>query len=161
MPLRGIGRAQYGGGMNGRHHVWRPRMLKWNAAFLRQPKLTPEKGLRRRGPKANDNLGLDQFHFRLQPGPAGAHFSHAWLLMQPPLPAFFEFEMFDHVRHINFRTLDGRICESPVEDSPRESDKRMALDILFIPGLLADQRQVGRSRTFAKDSLRGLQIQIA
>src|SRR5665213_4632218 len=114
--------------MNRRHHVGRPWMLKRYATFLRQAKLTPEKGLRRRGAKANDHLVLDQFHFRLQPGPAGAHFSHAWLLMQPPLPAFFEFEMFDHVRHINFRTLDGRICESPVEDSPGGPDERMALD---------------------------------
>ena len=113
-------------------------MLKRDATFPRQTKLAPEKRLRRRRPQADDNLRLDQFHFRLQPGLARTHFSNPRLLMQPPLPAFFEFEMFDGVGHINLRTLDGRVGESPVKDSAGGSDKRMALDILFISRLLAD-----------------------
>jgi hypothetical protein len=133
-------------------------MPKRDAAFLRQTKLASEKRLRRRGPQANDNLGLDQFHFRLQPRLAGAHFSRARLLMQPSLAAFFEFEMFNGVGHINARTLDGCVGESPVEDSAGGSDKRMALQILFIARLLADQCHAGGSRAFAKDSLRRFQI---
>jgi hypothetical protein len=113
-------------------------MLKRDATFPRQAKLVPEKRLRRRSPQADDNLRLDQFHFRLQPGLARAHFSNPRLLMQPPLPAFLEFEVFNGVGHINLCTLEGRVGESPVEDSAGGSDKRMTLDILFIAGLLAD-----------------------
>lgn len=129
-------------------------MLKRDATFPRQAKLAPEKRLRRRGPQTDDHLRLDQFHFRFQPWLAGSHFSHARLPMQPPLPAFFEFEMFDGVGHVNLCTFEGRVGESPVEDAAGGTDKRMTLDILFIAGLLADQGHTSRSRAFAKDSLR-------
>ena len=133
-------------------------MREGNAAFLRQTELGSEKRLRRSRPQANDHLRLDHFRFRLQPRLAGAHFSDARFVMQPPLPTFPEFKVLDSVSHINLDTLDGRVGENTVQDFARGTDKRMTLDILFITGLLAHQRHTGHSRTFAKDRLRRIQI---
>jgi hypothetical protein len=74
-----------------------------------------------------------------------------------PLPP----KVLHHVGEIDLGTRDPSRLERVVENPPRRSDERMALDVLAVPGLLADEHEPRILLALATDGLRGLLPQIA
>ena len=70
--------------------------------------------------------------------------------MQPPLPLRLPFEVLDYVRHVTPIAIDPGLDQSAIEKFAGGTDKGMACAILLIPGLFAEEHDVGVARTFAK-----------
>jgi hypothetical protein len=69
--------------------------------------------------------------------------------------------MLDHVRDVRVTRGDAGALEPLVEHAPGWADERMALDVLAISGLLADQHHGSTAGAFAHHGLRCVGIQIA
>ena len=62
--------------------------------------------------------------------------------------------MFDDVGDVHLRAVDLDLLERLVEQLPGRADEGMALDVLAVARLLADEDHVGVSTTLAEDRLR-------
>jgi hypothetical protein len=62
----------------------------------------------------------------------------------------------DHIRHVDLAPVDPSLLQRPVEELSGRPDERVPFDVLAVPGLLADQHQLGSGRTFAEDGLGGV-----
>jgi hypothetical protein len=69
--------------------------------------------------------------------------------------------MFDRVRQINLGTVDARLRQTPVQHAPRRADERVALEVLLIARLLADQHEPGPLRALAEHRPGRVPVQIA
>ena len=69
--------------------------------------------------------------------------------------------MLDHIGDVDLGAVDASFLESLIEDSPCWADKRMALSIFLIAGLLAHKHDRGRRFSFSEDSLGGIFPEIA
>src|SRR5579862_4179424 len=94
--------------------------------------------------------GLD---LGVQPRPAGADLLAVRLLMEPPLAAPDPPEMLDGVSDVDAGARDAGRLEALVEDAARRSDERLALHVLAIPRLLADEHHRGLPRAVAEHGL--------
>jgi hypothetical protein len=81
--------------------------------------------------------------------------------MQPPLPSFLKFEMFDYIGDIEIRPVDRSVDQRPIENAARRPHERVSLEIFVIPRLLPDQSDPGRLWPVTKNGLRRLEIKIA
>jgi hypothetical protein len=63
------------------------------------------------------------------------------------------FEMLDRIGHIHVRARNIRVVESLVQYSPGWSDKRLALAIFHVTGLLANKYHGCLFRPLAEDGL--------
>jgi hypothetical protein len=68
--------------------------------------------------------------------------------VDPALPSRLPFEMFYGIRDVNVFPIDAGFLQCSVENFSRRSDKRTALNVLLISGLLADEHHA-RFRTAA------------
>jgi hypothetical protein len=75
-------------------------------------------------------------------------------LVDPPLPARHPLEVLDHVRDVGVAPLDPGLVQRLVEDGAGGPDERLALPVLAIPGLLADQHGARALQSLAEDGLR-------
>jgi hypothetical protein len=57
------------------------------------------------------------------------------------LPAGFPLEVLHGVRDVGVVAVDAAVAQRAVEDMPGGTDERVALLVLLVPGLLADQSQ--------------------
>ena len=61
--------------------------------------------------------------------------------------------MLHGVGHVDARAIDSDFLESVVQYPPGRADERLALDVLPIAGLLADQHHPGPGSAIAKHRL--------
>ena len=78
--------------------------------------------------------------------------------MDPFLATLLELEMLHGVGHIHVGAIDTGIAEGSVEKGAGGSDERMAGQVLFVTGLLADHNDARPKRAFAKNGLCGTAI---
>jgi hypothetical protein len=74
--------------------------------------------------------------------------------VDPPLPARRPLEVLHDVRDVGERAVDAGLVERGVEQPPRRPDERPALEVLLVPGLLADEHRPGSRLALAEDRLR-------
>jgi len=80
--------------------------------------------------------------------------------MLAPFALRLPFKMFDGIRDVDVVAGNAGFDQGFVEQSARGSDEGMALQVLLIAGLLADEDNFGVSRTFAEYGLRGALIEV-
>src|SRR4029079_12209686 len=98
---------------------------------------------------------------RLEPAMARVDLHRVRLRVEAPLAAWLPLEVLHRVRDVDVVLRDACLLERGVEDPPRGSDERMALLILLIARLLADEHEPRVRRAFAEDRLRGVLVQMA
>ena len=70
-------------------------------------------------------------------------------------------EVLDHVGHIDVGTIDPRILQGAVEDPAGGTDERVALHVLAVARLLADEHHAGSLRALTEDGPRRVEVQVA
>lgn len=90
-------------------------------------------------PRQTIYRGFHQRDFSFQPGPARLQFSAIRLLVNAPLAAFFELEVFDGIRNVDCRSIDACVVEGPIEKAASRSDEGLTLAVFFVARLLADE----------------------
>jgi len=83
------------------------------------------------------------------------------LLVQAPLAPAHPAEVLDGVGHVDAAARDAGGLQALVEDAAGGSDERLALDVLAVAGLLADQHHRGLPRAVAEHGLRRVLPEIA
>jgi hypothetical protein len=163
-PGLGIWHAENGGGMSGDDdRGGEAGFAKELATILGQFEFAAEQRLRRRRAEANDDAGLHEGDFALQPGKAGVHFARAGPGMEAALAARggFPLEVFDSIGEENFFTIEFDFGQGAIEHFPGRTDEWMALQVFLIAGLLANEQNAGRDRTLAENALGSVFVEIA
>src|SRR5215468_2941577 len=70
-------------------------------------------------------------------------------------------EVLDDIGQVGVVAVDARTPQGAVQQPPRGSDERLALDVLPVSGLLAHQHQSRAAATLPEDRLGGLGVQLA
>ena len=81
--------------------------------------------------------------------------------MQAALAARLPAEVLHRVREIGLLASDARELERVVEHAARGADEGVALDVLVVARLLADEHEMRAARPLAEDGLRRLPPEIA
>src|SRR5207302_4191888 len=74
-------------------------------------------------------------------------------MVQTTLPSRLPFEVLDGICYVDTAAIDARLLERLVEHASRGADKRFALPILPVAGLLTHEHDLGMLGTLAKDGL--------
>jgi len=85
--------------------------------------------------------GPDRRELRFQPAAAGHYLGSVGALVDAALPAGLPLEVLDRVRDVGVVARDAAVTERAVEEMPGRADEGVALLVLLVPGLLADQGQ--------------------
>src|SRR5690606_31279044 len=81
--------------------------------------------------------------------------------VDPPLAALDEFEVLYRVGQIHALALDSCAPHGVFENFTGRTDERATLHVFHVARLLADEHQLRRRRTLAKNRLRGVAMQLA
>src|SRR5439155_13331338 len=73
----------------------------------------------------------------------------------PPLAARLPLEVLDRVGHVGGPSLDARLLETAVEQSPRRPHERLPGPVLLVARLLADEHHLRGGPSGTEDGLRG------
>jgi len=144
--------------MHGGHDPRRERRRDRLAAVMGDAKARAQQRLRRGGAQADDHLGSHRFYLREEPGPAGGDLARVRLLVDAPLAALARrdpLEVLHGVGHVRLPAIDARRGERRRQQLARRADERVALPVLLIARLLADQEQRRVRQPFAEHRLRG------
>src|SRR5204863_4717579 len=80
--------------------------------------------------------------------------------MNSALTSRLPFKMLHRIRHINVASIDSSLFQRLVHDFSRWPDERFAGDILVISRLFSNQHDWRGFRSLAKDSLRGVLVEM-
>ncbi len=69
--------------------------------------------------------------------------------------------LLDGVRDVDPPPVDARLVERPLQETPRRPDKGLALQVLLVPGLLADEHHPGVLSALPEHGLGRLCPQVA
>ena len=81
--------------------------------------------------------------------------------MNTTFAARLPFEVLDDVGEVSLRAIDASFFERIVEQTSCRANKWFALEIFFVTGLFADEKNFSATRAFAKDSLRATLPEVA
>src|SRR5579864_2041583 len=126
-------------------------------------KVFSEQGLSGTRSRANQNLGLHNFEFRIEPWPAGFNFRIPRLFMDALFAPLRKrpFEVFDDVGNINIFSIDSGFCQRAIEKTTSGADKWMSFTIFRISRLLPNHHVNGARLSFAEHCLRGIFPKVA
>jgi hypothetical protein len=85
--------------------------------------------------------GLDYPELRFQPAVAGRDLGSVGALVDAALAARLPFEVLHRVRNVGVGALDAALAQRAVQEMAGRADERVALLVLLVSGLLADQGQ--------------------
>ena len=156
-----FGRAENCRGVIGGHQGRCPGAFEQFAAAGGDAEFWAEQRLSGGGAEADDQLRLNDGDLGFEPRPAGDDFRSGRVLVQATLAALFEFEMLDGVGHVDFAAVEARGGKRFVEQASGRPDERPPLQIFLIARHLADEDDLGISRSFAEDGLRGVLEEVA
>ena len=109
--------------------------------------------LRSNGAQTNNYLRLDERQFRFQPWLARRRFRGGWLLVNPSLAAFFEFEVLHGICDVHIRPVDPCVSQGSVQQFAGRSDKRAASQVFLVARLLSDHDNTRLRGTLSHDGL--------
>src|SRR6267143_2738152 len=148
-----IGRTKDRRGMDRRHHQRQPGSFDELPALQGNPKVAAELLLRRGGPQQYKEFRLNHGDLGVEPGPAGIDFGGVGLLMQPSLALGLPLEVLDGVGHVHLGAIDAGRLERLIQHPAGGSDEGLALPILAVAGLLADEHRSRLFGPFTEDGL--------
>ena len=137
------------------------RMAEELAAVALDAMLFADERLRRGGPQTNDDFGANALEFRIEPRAAGDHFGKRGFLVDTPFAAQFGFEVFHGVGDIDLGARNPGFLEGTIEKVTRGPDEWTAGEVFFIARLLSHHHDSGSGRSFAKDGLRSVAVEVA
>jgi hypothetical protein len=161
LPLRVVLRPQDRGRMSRDRHQLGQVGFHGSAAVTSDPDLRAKQRLSRGCAEQDDRGWLYNRELGPQPRQAGVHLPAVGLLVDATLSADLEAEMLHNVRDVGIAGRDSRPVEPLVEDPAGRTDERVALDVLAVPGLLADQHHGGSLGPFTHHGLGGVRVQVA
>ena len=123
--------------------------------------LRPHDALRRRRSEDDDQLRPHAGDLGVQPRAAGPHLVRGGRLVDPALAAWVPLEVLHHVRDVDQAPVDAGLGEGAVEQFAGRPNERYPRQILLVPGLLADEHQLGAARPCAEYRLGRVTPQIA
>src|SRR5438067_2064459 len=115
----------------------------------------------RRCTQCDDDARTNGADLALQPFVAGGHLALRRRLVNAPLTARLPAEMLDRVGQIEIGGRDAGLAKHVAQQLAGRTDEGLALLILLVARLLADQHQPRLVRAFAAHSLRRALPQIA
>src|SRR5438874_4132414 len=124
------------------------------SALPRDPEVAPEQRLSRSRAQTDQHARLDHVELGLQPGPAGRDLRPVRLLVDASLAARLPLEVLDDIGDVDLAPVDARVLQRLVEELPGRPDERLALQVLLVAGLLADEDDVSLRGALAEDGLR-------
>src|SRR4051794_22156366 len=122
--------------------------------MLREPEARSEQRLSGGRAERHQPPRADQLDLRVEPGHARVDLALARRLVDAALAALLEFEVLDHVGHVDLRARDAGFLERAVELAAGRADERPPFAVLTVAGHLADEHDPGRTRALAEDGLR-------
>lgn len=135
------------------HYERCERRLHQPAAVLRNAKIPSKQRLCGRCAEANDDFWPQCGDFRIEPGPARRDLRAIWLLVNATLAAWFPFEVLDYVGGVMPLAADAGFFQGSIQQFPGGSDKRTALQIFLIAGLLAHKHDFRMFRALTEYGL--------
>lgn len=96
--------------------------------------------------KGNDQPGLDQAAFVIQPPATGLHLTYAWGFMQASFAARLMFEMFDGISDPSLGPVDPGFGQGGVENLASWANEGLSGQIFLVSGLLTDDHQLSSCR---------------
>ena len=119
------------------------RDIRWQhlAAHVADAHAAPEHRTRRGRAERHHHGRSHRVELGLEPRAAGDDVRHRWLLVDAPLAAPLEAEVLHRIRDVDQLARDAGRIDRLGEEAPSGSDERLALEILPIPGLLADEHE--------------------
>ncbi len=114
----------------------------------------------RRRRARSDSTGTPRC-FGIEPRPAGRELGRARLLVDPALAASLPLEVLDRVRDVGELAVDSGRLEPLVENAPGRPDERLSGQILLVPGLLANEDDLGGAPALPEDGLRARLPEVA
>ena len=112
-------------------------------------------------PSTTTSFGPNPGDLGVQPRAAGAGLVRRRGLVDAALAAWLPLEVLHHVRDVHLPAVDAGIGEGAVQERAGRPDERYPRQILLVPGLLADEHQLGAARPCAEYRLRRVTPQIA
>jgi hypothetical protein len=140
--------------VHGRDDAGRDGQVDGPAARLHHGEGRAGERLRGRGAEQDDGLRADEGQLGLDPRQARPNLDAVRALVQPALAGRPPLEVLDDVRHEGLLAVDARILECPIEQRARRPHERLAVEVLAVAGLLADEHQASRHRARAEHRLR-------
>ncbi len=156
-----IGCTKNGRRVHGGHDVRCERGFEKFAAALRDAESAAEQSLCGGGTEADDNFGLQQSDFGVEPRATGGNFVAIWLLMDAPFATRFPLEMFHDIGDVNFGTVHASFIECGVKKFSGRADKWLSLLIFLVAGLFTDKEDSRFAGAFAENGLRGSFVKVA
>src|SRR5690606_17840706 len=151
--------AQHEGGMHRDEAFDALAVRQRMAALAADSDAAPEDRLRGRGAERRYDTRLDERQLQLEPPAALLDLAHVRLLVDAALAARPVLEVFHRIGDVGLAALDSRVGESPVEDPPGGADEGMALQVLSVARLLADENGDRLFRALAEDGLGGIAVE--
>src|SRR5512144_361143 len=139
--------------MKRRHRGPAQPRLQELAVILHHAGLRADHGLYRRRAESDHHLRVDEGELGLEPGRACLELLCARGLVDAPLALRLPLEVLDDVGDVGVAALDFGLLQRLVQDPPGWADERMALDVLAVAGLLADQHQPCPLEALPEDGL--------
>jgi hypothetical protein len=150
--------------VNGAQHQPVPlarRRVPWLSPVVAHPVPRAEYRFACHRAKQHDEAGADQREFGVEPVAASANLAAVGPLMNPALAAGLPPEVLDRVGEVDVVALDATIGERLIQHMPGGANERMALLVLLVAGLLADEEERRVQAALAEHDLRRAFIQRA
>src|SRR5258706_1873178 len=142
--------------MEGGQHVGQALAGLDPAALPGDAEPGPEERLGRGGAEGHDERGLHRGELALEPLVAGLDLALCRGLVQAAFAARLPLEVLHRIGDVELRPVEARLMQRLVEDAPGGADERMALAVLDVPGLLADQHDACARTALAENGLRSV-----
>jgi hypothetical protein len=123
------------------------------AADFRDRHASAKDAARGRGAESDDDGGLDDRAFLIEPPAAAVDFIGVGALVKPAFAALHEFEMFHRVGDEDADAIEPGVCDCPIEHTAGGADKGQTAYVFGVAGLLSYKHQTRIGRPFARHHL--------
>ena len=138
--------------MHRRNHVRRQFGLRKFASLAANAEISSEQGLRRGGPKTNQNFWFHESDLGVQPGSTCVDFRCARFFVNATFAPFIShpLKVLNYIRDVDFASLDACLSQRAIEEQPRRTDKGPTCEIFSISRLLANEHHLGGGYAFTE-----------
>jgi len=120
----------------------------------------PEDRGRGGGTQQDEHLRAHEVELEVEPRPAGADLRGVGTLVEPALALGLPLEVLHDIAHERLLAPDAGIVECPTQQLAGRPDERVALDVLTVARLLAEEEQGRVARPLSEDGLGGAGEQV-
>src|SRR6266436_9047834 len=119
---------------------------------------TAEQTARGRGAERDNGRRLHDRALEIERNLAALDFVGVGALVQAPLAAHLVLEMLYRIGDEDLGAGNSRLRQRPVEDASGRTDERLAADVLFVAGLLADEHEMSGLAALARQDRKSTRL---